>query len=81
MTTRQGRSLLLGGDNDDLLTGWTPTRSSHLASYLPSHRTRRVEPRMAMLFTCAKCDTRSVKTFSKRSYESGVVLVGYVIGS
>lgn len=28
---------------------------------------------MGMVFTCAKCDTRSVKAFSKHSYEKGLV--------
>lgn len=28
-----------------------------------------------MAFTCAKCDTKQAKTFSKDSYESGVVLL------
>lgn len=28
-----------------------------------------------MLFTCVKCDTRSAKAFSRRSYEQGVVIV------
>jgi len=26
-----------------------------------------------MVFTCAKCDTRSVKAFSRQSYEKGLV--------
>jgi protein import protein ZIM17 len=30
---------------------------------------------MLMVFTCAKCETRAVKAFSKRAYEEGVVLV------
>lgn len=29
---------------------------------------------LAMIFTCKVCDTRSVKTFSRVSYEKGVVL-------
>jgi hypothetical protein len=28
---------------------------------------------MGIVFTCAKCDTRSVKAFSKHSYEKGLV--------
>lgn len=28
---------------------------------------------MAIVFTCAKCDTRAVKAFSKQSYERGLV--------
>ncbi|GAX79493.1 hypothetical protein CEUSTIGMA_g6934.t1 [Chlamydomonas eustigma] len=35
----------------------------------------RIQPKLAMAFTCGKCDTRSVKTFSRSSYEKGVVLV------
>mmetsp|Transcript_29659 Transcript_29659/g.54391 ORF Transcript_29659/g.54391 Transcript_29659/m.54391 type:complete len:350 (-) Transcript_29659:100-1149(-) len=30
---------------------------------------------IAMMFTCAKCETRSVRTFSRHSYEKGLVLV------
>lgn len=28
-----------------------------------------------MVFTCSKCDTRAAKTFSKKSYTEGVVIV------
>ena len=31
---------------------------------------------MAMVYTCTKCDTRSVKTFNRSSYERGLVMVG-----
>jgi len=30
---------------------------------------------MMMAFTCTKCDTHQAKTFSKKSYETGVVLI------
>ncbi len=30
---------------------------------------------MHMVFTCGQCGTRAVKSFSKRSYETGVVIV------
>jgi mitochondrial protein import protein ZIM17 len=30
---------------------------------------------MAIVFTCTKCDTRSAKTFSRHSYEKGIVLI------
>jgi mitochondrial protein import protein ZIM17 len=30
---------------------------------------------MAIVFTCTKCDTRSAKTFSRQSYENGIVLI------
>lgn len=36
---------------------------------------------LAMAFTCGKCDTRSVKTFSRHSYEHGIVLVSAVCQS
>lgn len=36
---------------------------------------RRSESRLALVFTCKMCDTRSVKTFSRRAYEQGVVIV------
>ncbi|GIL84155.1 hypothetical protein Vretimale_11125 [Volvox reticuliferus] len=35
----------------------------------------RIQPRLMMVFTCAKCETRSTKSFSKQSYTQGVVLV------
>lgn len=34
-----------------------------------------IEPRLGIMFTCNKCQTRSFKTFSKHSYEKGVVIV------
>nr|XP_043611206.1 uncharacterized protein C24H6.02c [Erigeron canadensis] len=36
----------------------------------------KVSPRhdLAMMFTCTKCDTRSLKTISRESYEKGVVV-------
>ncbi|PNW80911.1 hypothetical protein CHLRE_07g334851v5 [Chlamydomonas reinhardtii] len=34
-----------------------------------------IQPRIMMVFTCTKCDTRSTKAFSKQSYQNGVVLV------
>lgn len=33
------------------------------------------EPRMAMVFTCAVCETRSTKLFHRSSYERGTVIV------
>ncbi|GIL44329.1 hypothetical protein Vafri_1836 [Volvox africanus] len=35
----------------------------------------RIQPRLMMVFTCSKCETRSTKSFSKQSYTRGVVLV------
>ncbi|GLI60190.1 hypothetical protein VaNZ11_002256 [Volvox africanus] len=35
----------------------------------------RIQPRLMMVFTCTKCETRSTKSFSKQSYTRGVVLV------
>ena len=32
-------------------------------------------PKMAVLFTCTVCNTRSARQFSKQSYEEGVVLI------
>jgi hypothetical protein len=43
---------------------------------LPNWHCRcRVQSRIAMVYTCAKCETRSVKTFSRQAYEKGLVLV------
>lgn len=36
---------------------------------------------MAIVFTCAKCDTRSVKAFSKHSYDKGLVSTAAYIGA
>lgn len=33
------------------------------------------EADMGIVFTCTKCDTRSTKFFSKKSYEQGLVIV------
>lgn len=33
------------------------------------------EAQLAMLFTCGRCDTRAAKRFSRRAYETGVVIV------
>jgi hypothetical protein len=30
---------------------------------------------MAIVFTCAKCDTRAVKAFTRQAYEAGLVLI------
>ncbi len=30
---------------------------------------------LVMVFTCSKCDTRSAKSFSRRAYDHGLVLV------
>jgi hypothetical protein len=30
---------------------------------------------MAIAFTCGKCDSRTVKAFSRQAYEQGVVLI------
>jgi len=32
-------------------------------------------PKMAVIFTCTVCDTRSARQFTKDSYENGVVLI------
>lgn len=37
---------------------------------------RRIVPKdMAIVFTCGKCSTRAIKSFSKQSYEKGLVMV------
>lgn len=32
-------------------------------------------PRLFMVFTCAKCNTRAVKNFTRNAYERGVVII------
>eukprot|EP00294_Goniomonas_avonlea_P014560 CAMPEP_0114548900 /NCGR_PEP_ID=MMETSP0114-20121206/5236_1 /TAXON_ID=31324 /ORGANISM="Goniomonas sp, Strain m" /LENGTH=156 /DNA_ID=CAMNT_0001733537 /DNA_START=1 /DNA_END=467 /DNA_ORIENTATION=- len=34
-----------------------------------------VPPKMGIMFTCNKCETRAMKVFAKRSYEKGTVLI------
>lgn len=41
----------------------------------PSDSNMRVQPRMAIAFTCNVCTNRVTRTFSKQSYEKGVVIV------
>ncbi|GFH25235.1 DNL-type domain-containing protein, partial [Haematococcus lacustris] len=55
------------------------TGVSGLRANSPSHESQqelgRIQPQMAMAFTCTHCSTRSIKTFSRQSYETGVVVV------
>lgn len=49
---------------------------SHSTSTLPDAAEPEANRKeLAALFTCGVCDTRVAKTFSRRSYEQGVVLV------
>mmetsp|Transcript_3436 Transcript_3436/g.9956 ORF Transcript_3436/g.9956 Transcript_3436/m.9956 type:complete len:164 (-) Transcript_3436:2154-2645(-) len=36
---------------------------------------REPEARLGLMFTCNKCDTRAMRSFSKAAYQSGVVIV------
>lgn len=36
---------------------------------------RAEEEKLHMVYTCAKCDTRAVKSFSKKAYTKGVVII------
>eukprot|EP00200_Dunaliella_tertiolecta_P006669 CAMPEP_0202359540 /NCGR_PEP_ID=MMETSP1126-20121109/12795_1 /ASSEMBLY_ACC=CAM_ASM_000457 /TAXON_ID=3047 /ORGANISM="Dunaliella tertiolecta, Strain CCMP1320" /LENGTH=226 /DNA_ID=CAMNT_0048952979 /DNA_START=148 /DNA_END=828 /DNA_ORIENTATION=+ len=41
----------------------------------PAGEVGRVKATLAMMYTCGKCETRSMKTFSHQAYKHGVVLV------
>eukprot|EP00967_Tisochrysis_lutea_P004194 scaffold4974_cov16-Tisochrysis_lutea.AAC.3 len=45
----------------------------------PAGEVGRVKATLAMMYTCGKCETRSMKTFSHQAYKHGVVLVGYAL--
>ena len=49
--------------------------SSSLSSPDNPDNIGKISARIAMIFTCKVCKTRSMKTFSKTSYEKGVVIV------
>ena len=55
------------------------TRSNSLASTrvheLQSRWSSSSSSHMVIMYTCGKCDSRSMKSFSKQSYEQGVVIV------
>ena len=63
-----------GRGEDGSVTG----RISRCGAFLVSKRTRYaaapVHADMVMVFTCAVCDTRSVKTMSRIAFERGVVI-------
>ena len=45
------------------------------AAPLPEGHIDMARKELVMVFTCAKCDTRAAKAFSKRAYTAGVVIV------
>ncbi|KAF5828497.1 DNL zinc finger-domain-containing protein [Dunaliella salina] len=54
-----------------------PSSSSQGSSSQPSAAGEfgRVQPTLAMMYTCGKCGTRSMKTFSHQAFKHGVVLI------
>jgi hypothetical protein len=52
-----------------------PSRTAvHKSAWAPP-KSPSTNPKLYMVFTCANCETRAVKSFSKSAYEKGVVLV------
>lgn len=49
--------------------------SHHLLCRSASPHAQPQDRKLAAVFTCATCDTRAVKQFSKQAYDTGVVIV------
>lgn len=49
-------------------------RNGQESQRVPS-KDRASVPRMQIIFTCAKCETRAMKSFTKNAYERGVVII------
>jgi mitochondrial protein import protein ZIM17 len=54
---------------------FTPSSSSNGQPDCDRPQSASTNSKLFMVFTCVNCDTRAVKSFSKRAYEKGVVLV------
>lgn len=52
-----------------------PTIHSGSTTVDPTPKNDGVLHRLHMVFTCTKCETRAVKSFTKNAYEKGVVIV------
>lgn len=59
------------------LSRFSATKDTNEGSSCSSEETNsmRIQPRMAIAFTCNICTNRVTRTFSKTSYEKGVVIV------
>lgn len=53
----------------------TPLAASQASRDVVTDDSTSSAARLHMVFTCAKCETRAVKLFSKNAYQNGVVIV------
>lgn len=63
-------SKVISAQDSGLETMATKSEDEQQESYKPSKRHD-----LAMLFTCKVCETRSAKTMSRATYETGIVIV------
>ncbi|KAK9078417.1 hypothetical protein SSX86_002474 [Deinandra increscens subsp. villosa] len=75
--TRQTRKLSESSSIENSVTTDHPAISNNTDVKFTTKSELKVSPRhdLAMMFTCKVCETRSLKTISRESYEKGVVVV------